>query len=427
MNATTDPQPTAIPTSEDSVILFYLKAFVRWSYTVGLGLCSLSLVILTLAAYQFQARITEIEAKNAEAGTSTKVELASELRDLQAKYRAFRRYADDRWSIFLEADRRVSDDLRPRLYAQIREERRAECPWLGPLQELPLAVTNTAGPMASLTGQSAMASENPAPIFAQSSPEDANPEDAALMSALQAHREHLNYEKLVYELAPDKYIRPDLFTLYQDMMYFDDLRKISFGLIDPMAFALMPSWMLTLIVTLAMGALGSSLHVARSYLEETCQRSYNYNPLSWFLVRPLLGVVTAFAIFVFLQAGLALTDDKLTEGSLNPFFIAFIATLSGLMSWQAIESIQRWGERFLGKKEDDPEETPGRWAYGLEWAFQQKPEKTVPDLAAFLGVEKGLIDGWMAEQQRVPQDAQEKIAAWFGIDRRYLFSDQKLA
>jgi hypothetical protein len=236
---------------------------------------------------------------------------------------------------------------------------------------------------------------------------------------METHREYLNYEKLMYQLAPDKDKQPHLFSLYHDMMYFDHLTTLTLGLIDPMTLAVMPAWMLTLIVTLAMGALGSLLHVAKSYLDETCEHRDDYHPMSWFFLRPLLGIVTAFAVFVFFQTGLAFTDDKLTHGSLNPFFIAFIAILSGLMSWQAVESIHRWGERFLGEEETKS------WAYGLEGAFGIKREKTVAELAAWLKVEESQIRCWMAEQQPVPRDLQEKIAVWFGIDRRHLFSEQK--
>jgi cell division protein FtsL len=415
------------------------KFFLLWLYTAGFALATLSLVIVTLAAYQFQARIAEIEAKfqtriaeieatnaddgtsskaeNTDAGILSKVELASELRALRADYRLFRRYADDRWAIYLDAERRVRDKSLPELYARIREERHRECPWLEPLRlrELPPDDVSSGALLVSLRGQPAVASEDLPPRFASSTAD----EDPALASAIEAHQEYLNYEKIVHELVPDKDANPDLFTLYQDMMYFEHLKIFTLGIIDPMTLAVMPAWMLTLIVTLAMGALGSVLHVARSYLDETSTKRYDYHPVSWFFLRPLLGVVTAFAVFVFLQAGLALTDDKLTQSSLNPFFIAFIAILSGLMSWQAVESIQRWGERFLG------EEETRNWAYGLKGAFDMKREKTVAELAAFLKLEECQIRLWMAEQQPVPQDVQEKIAVWFGIDRRHLFSEQK--
>jgi hypothetical protein len=401
----------------------WLGIAARYLYTAGLAVLTLSLVIVTLAAYQFQSRITELEAATVGGGTSKKSELASDLRLLQARYHDFKRYADDRWAVFLAAERNLNDELRPVLYAQIRAERRTRSPWLGPIRELPTAESSAGAAVASPTNHSAEASNNaaaPAPALSRA-------DEADLTSAVEAHREFLNYAALLYELPPDRENSPELFALYQDMLYFDHLKGITLGLIDPMTLAVMPRWMLTLIVTLAMGALGSLLHVTKSFLD--CRTSeagggkHEYLPLSWFVLRPLLGVVTAFAVFVFLQAGLALTDGTLTQGSdsLNPFFIAFVATLSGLMSWQAIESMERWGARFLG------EESIQRWAYGLKGAFAIKPDKTEAELARFLKVEDEQIKRWMDERQPVPQSLQDSITAWFGIDRRHLFSDQRLA
>jgi hypothetical protein len=398
-------------------ITFHIGISLRYLYVVVLAVSTLSLVIVTLAAYQFQTEIAEVEA-NSPAG---KVSVASELRLLQERYRDFKDYAGDRWAVYLAAEQKVSDELRPGLYATIRKDRRMNWPWLEPLKEVPANDGHAETPMA-LTGQSAVAGEV---VALPSTP--SGTDHAAVTSAIEAHLEYLSYEKLIYDQRPDKDESPQLYALYQDMLYFDHLRNITLGLIDPMTLAVMPKWMLTLIVTLALGALGSLLSVTKSFLEtrsgEVDHGRRDYLPFSWFVLRPLLGVVTAFAVFVFLQAGLALSDGAFSEGNdnLNPFFIAFIATLSGLMSWQAIASIERWGGRFLG------EEAIARWAYGLEGAFKIKPEKTPADLATFLKVDVPQIEHWKAERQRVPQDAQDKIAAWFGIDRRHLFSDQQSA
>jgi hypothetical protein len=399
-----------------SNIKFHLGLLFRYLYIIVLAVSTLSLVIVTLAAYQFQTEITEIESEETGKGAS---KLASELRLLQARYRDFKRYADDRWAVFLAAERNVKDELRPLLYAEIRAERRTQGFWLGPISELPADNGHSPTPSATSIGQAA-ASENTASPAAHT-----GPGDAALASAIEAHREYLNYEKLLYEQLPNKSNDPQLYALYQDMLYFDHLKNITLGLVDPMTLAVMPKWMLTLIVTLALGALGSLLYVTKSFLEirstEVAGGRRDYLPFSWFVLRPLLGVVTAFAVFVFLQAGLALTDGAFSQGSdsLNPFFIAFVATLSGLMSWQAIDSIERWGARFLG------EEAIQRWAYGLKGAFEMKPEKKVSGLAAFLTVTEEHVQRWMAERERVSQDQQDRIAAWFGIDRRHLFSDQQ--
>jgi hypothetical protein len=448
----------------------------RWVYPAAFALVTLSVVIVTLAAYEFQTRITEAEANYARAGASAgteakeidvsdageteakdtdtgeaaaaqatdtasktqatdaaaaasagtkgqdadvaaraRAELASELRKLQASYRVFRRLADERLAIFHEAERRVSDRLRPVLYAQVRKARHDQCPWLESLIEQRSASTDSQASSAMLTSSTAMADAPPAP---PGPPSDA--ENAALTSALEAHREYLNYERLVYELTPNKEDKTPLFTLYQDMMYFDNLRYISLGLIDPMTLAVMPLWMLALIVTLAMGALGSCLHIIRSCLDETCKERRDYHPNSWFLFRPLLGIGTAFLLFVFVKAGLTLTEGKITEGNLNPYFIAVVAALSGFMSWQALASIQRRAERYFGEDEISKD----RWAYGLAGTLGLK-QKTPDELAAFLKEDTRMIELWMAEKKRVAQDVQERIADWLQTDRRHLFSDEK--
>jgi hypothetical protein len=426
--SSTDSKPTAPQTPGVEQAKFCVAFIFRWVYPAAFALVTLSVVIVTLAAYEFQTRIIEgeasdaradasagTEAKDAAAGASAKAELASELRALQASYRVFRRHADDRWAVFLDAERRVSDRLRPELYTKVRQERHERCPWLESIIERSSADAASQTPLAPLTSNAAVASTPAGP-----SPADA--ENAALTSAIEAHREYLNYERLIYELVPNKEDKAYLFTLYQDMMYFDNLRYITLGLIDPMTLAVMPPWMLTLIVTLAMGALGSCLHIVQSCIQESGKARSDYQPNSWFVLRPLLGVGTAFLVFVFFKAGLTLTEGKITDGSLNPYFIAVVAALAGLMSWQALASIQRWAERYFGADEISRD----RWAYGLAGALDlKKPEKTVDGLATFLKEDKKLIELWMAEQQPVPENLQDRIADWLGIDRRYLFSDEK--
>jgi hypothetical protein len=122
-----------------------------------------------------------------------------------------------------------------------------------------------------------------------------------------------------------------------------------------------------------------------------------------------------------LKAGLTLTAGNLTQGNINPFFIAVVAGLAGLMSWQALESIERWGARLFGEAEASQE----RWAYGLRGAFQMNQDKTPDALAAFLKEDRSLVELWMAEERRVPQNIQDKIADWFATDWRHLFSFAK--
>jgi hypothetical protein len=407
MNFTPDSTAGVAKTSKMKVAKSVGNFVVHWVYPVTLALTTLSIVIVTLAAYQFQAQITGIEPPKADA--SVKAEIAGDLLALQADYRVFRRHADDQWALYLEAEQRVSDELRPQLHALTRKERIRESPWLEPR---PSADTDSGAGQATPISQPAAASETPV---------SSDTQNAALASAIESYREYLRYEKLIHQLIPNKDEKAYLSTPYSELLYFTNFKLFTLGFLDPMAFAVMPSCMLTLIVTLAMGALGSCLLVLRTCVDETCDGGNKYHPASWFFLRPLLGVGTAFLIFVFLKAGLTLTAGNLTQGNINPFFIAVVAGLAGLMSWQALESIERWGARLFGEAEASQE----RWAYGLRGAFQMNQDKTPDALAAFLREDRSLVELWMAEERRVPQNIQDKIADWFATDWRHLFSVAK--
>jgi hypothetical protein len=106
--------------------------------------------------------------------------------------------------------------------------------------------------------------------------------------------------------------------------------------------AIMPDQLLTLILSLSMGALGSVIYLTRTYLDPNV-----WKPFTWYLFRPFLGAVTALAIFILAKAGqITISDVRISEGlkeNLNPFFISFLAIISGLLSEQAIEKIRSAG------------------------------------------------------------------------------------
>ena len=88
-------------------------------------------------------------------------------------------------------------------------------------------------------------------------------------------------------------------------------------------FATMPSQLLTLMLTLSMGALGSLILITLDYF-----RTGTEKPISWYVFRPLLGMVTAVAMFILAKAGQLTISDasaskSLTE-NLNPFLFPFL-------------------------------------------------------------------------------------------------------
>jgi hypothetical protein len=101
-------------------------------------------------------------------------------------------------------------------------------------------------------------------------------------------------------------------------------------------FASMPPSLLIPTLVLAMGALGSVIRLTVDFIN-TKQKVL---PLSLFMFTPLLGMITAFAVFILIQAGVLIITQPPAEGAgpgqLNPYVISFIGIVSGLVSDRAI-------------------------------------------------------------------------------------------
>ena len=184
--------------------------------------------------------------------------------------------------------------------------------------------------------------------------------------------------------------------------------------------ATMPAQLLTLILTLSMGSLGSVIFLTRELFREGEKHSIN-----WYIFRPFLGMVTAIAIFVLAKSGQLVISDggnpesgKMSE-TLNPFFISFLAIISGVLSEQAYEKIHNTGKSFFqtGIGEN------ARWAVHLR-KIMETQHKTPAEAAKYLSQSIEVIQDWMDEQAPVPENAQKIIAAWLDKPGREIFSDQ---
>jgi hypothetical protein len=184
--------------------------------------------------------------------------------------------------------------------------------------------------------------------------------------------------------------------------------------------ATMPDSMLTLILTLCMGGLGSVIYLTRFFFDAPERRAPG-----WYMFRTLLGMGTAVAVFILVKAGQFVISDQAAPegagGSLNPFFISFLAIVSGLLSEQAYARIERSGIAFFRVEDGQSRE---RWAFGVRRAMEGRSDKTAEALALGLDMEPGTVADWLSERRPVPPDAQRAMALWLGRDIRDLFSDQ---
>jgi hypothetical protein len=103
---------------------------------------------------------------------------------------------------------------------------------------------------------------------------------------------------------------------------------------------------LTLLLVVLMGILGSTLQITHAFINEN--RLQNPGSL---VLRICVGAVTALVIFIVTKAGVPVIADASKLGGdapINPYFVSFLAIISGLMSENAIAFIQAKGAKFFG-------------------------------------------------------------------------------
>ena len=116
-------------------------------------------------------------------------------------------------------------------------------------------------------------------------------------------------------------------------------------------FVKMPTIILTLVVTIAAGGLGSLAAFTRKFVRQDAEAIS-----SRLFANVAEGIVASIAIFLFAGTGMLM----LTQGGagqekgveLSPYMVAFIAFLSGFMAENAFEKIEDAGKKFF--KTDDP-------------------------------------------------------------------------
>jgi len=183
------------------------------------------------------------------------------------------------------------------------------------------------------------------------------------------------------------------------------LRRLGYSIL----FAL-PREILTLVLALSMGALGSALHVTKVVLDGN-----EANPPSWYVVRPFQGMIAALIVFILLKAGQLTVSSA--NGTLNTFVVAFAGISSGLLSFRAHAMIEKAAAGIVGG--DDSE---ANWAVGLKEAMADTGLQ-VETLAAGVGVAPAEVQAWMDERRQVPPGLQPLVAAWLRRPRRRLFTN----
>ena len=202
-----------------------------------------------------------------------------------------------------------------------------------------------------------------------------------------------------------------------------ELERLSIGGSDLWSIkpiALMPHWMIVVLLTVAAGALGSMLYVLKKTLRARIIRARGGDPggdlpVEWFLMRPVLGIVTALAAYVFVKSGLLVVTQVIGgDAEANPYFMVVVGLIAGLLSWQAIDTIESAGGRLLDRSK------PG-WATGLGKTLTSAG-KSPADLATILGADQRMVQDWIDQLQPVPVGQKTRVAAALAVPPEELFT-----
>jgi hypothetical protein len=192
------------------------------------------------------------------------------------------------------------------------------------------------------------------------------------------------------------------------------LNGSGFGILG--TFATTEPDFLTLLLVLAMGTLGGTLHLAKLYIEGS-NTTFGY-----FLFRPFLGAIAALVIFVVARTGVFIIAEPGNQSKgapLSPFFISFVAIVSGLLAEQAIAKIQGLGSSWF---QDSVADATDRYALRVaeEAATQNKTQEQFQKLAGLDDSEaQALFDG----QAKVKASTQKLVSVWLAKPVRDLFTD----
>lgn len=169
---------------------------------------------------------------------------------------------------------------------------------------------------------------------------------------------------------------------------------------------------LILLLTIAMGALGSAVTMTWSYVRAdeglTARR---------FIVLPFVGCMSAFIIYIFINAGQMTLTTGAGESNMNAFALSFIGIISGLLSERAYIRTSDVGNTFFRAKEGQV-----RWANGLQRAMEDA-SITIEQLSKHLELANGEVSRIVEQSAPATHDQQKLIAAFVRRPARDIFTD----
>jgi hypothetical protein len=190
--------------------------------------------------------------------------------------------------------------------------------------------------------------------------------------------------------------------------------------------ALWSNDMLVLLLVISMGILGSALHLLAVFVKNETGGPDESLSFGEYPLRLAFGAVTAIVVFIVAKAGIPILADtaKLGGGApINPYFVSFLAIVSGLMSDRAFEAIRGMATNLLRGGGDLSQRYTRA---NLDEALKQAG-RPIDGLAQVLGLSAEDTKKLFSGRDLVPPDRQRLISAYLNQPVRDLFSDMPAA
>lgn len=176
-----------------------------------------------------------------------------------------------------------------------------------------------------------------------------------------------------------------------------------------------PVAVVLLVLVMTMGIIGSTMHVTVVSLEILSGKPET-RPLMWYLFRPVLGGISALALYVLFRSGQMVIVQGGDVENVSPFLPCFIGLVGGILSTRTYDTIIRVGERWLSG-----EPKPNLWAFGLKEALERQGLSPA-EMAVYLTVREETMKAWIEEAEQVPFEYQSRIAAYLRLEERDIFT-----
>lgn len=191
---------------------------------------------------------------------------------------------------------------------------------------------------------------------------------------------------------------------------------------DPQRISTLSRETLALLFVFIIGAIGSVIYITKDSIQLVLEGNWLTDQpkrsLTWYLFRPVFGVIVALAAFLLFKAGqLAMGNSGAVDGNqdFNLPILSVIALFAGLLSWQALEVIETRGAAWFRSQKRQP-----LWATGLENRLRNE-QHSLEEMATSIGRSVDQVFRWLVFRDRVSPEMQDRIADWLDVPYNQLF------